>query len=381
MLLRLFTHLALLLAALPAQHEILLGTWNIEFLGADPKFRRDTKPRDAQDLRAIGRRIRELGVAVLGVQEICGERPLREVAQGAGPTWRYVLGTTGRWSDGKTQQAVGLLYDTAAIDLLYAEELLDFPSELEGVSVFHRKPVTACLRHRASGCDFRIVVVHLKAGRKDRDRKKRRAEATALRDYFDSLQRDRGEDQDIVILGDFNSTYGDPPERILTAGDAMQFVAPRKPQATIVHFDSAIDHFCVGRDFAELRRDSLRVHGADGERERARFRATYSDHFPVTVALRASGDDDPEATFRHGPPTQVLPVTRRRQGIGASPSTTGGAWPPAVGAELELKVGKRTIRGTLALPLPREQGWVVVTTAQGTTAVPMSAIDALELRR
>ena len=135
-----WTLFALACTALPAQEATTLkiGTWNLEFLGADPKYRRDTPPRDAADYQKIGAYVKQLGVAALGVQEICGSEALEKVAVAAGPTWRAVLGTSGQWTDGKTQQGVGFLYDTAMLTLLHCEELLDFPSELDGVNVFHR---------------------------------------------------------------------------------------------------------------------------------------------------------------------------------------------------------------------------------------------------
>src|SRR5690606_39571389 len=136
-----------LCVVLPAQQvtDLLIGTWNIEFLGADPKFRRDTEPRSADDLIAIGHKVKQLGVSLLAVQEISGQAVLDVVARAAGSSWRAILGTSGAWDDGKTQQGVGFLYDSSVLDLLYAEERLDFPSELDGVAVFHRKPVTAAL--------------------------------------------------------------------------------------------------------------------------------------------------------------------------------------------------------------------------------------------
>ena len=88
------TLLALACCALPAQEATTLkiGTWNLEFLGADPKYRRDTPPRDDADYQKIGAYVRQLGVAALGVQEICGSAALEKVAAAAGPTWRAVLG-------------------------------------------------------------------------------------------------------------------------------------------------------------------------------------------------------------------------------------------------------------------------------------------------
>ena len=70
--------------ALPAQGPATLkiGTWNLEFLGADGDFRNKLPLRDDADYQKIGEKIRSLGVAVLAVQEISGDAPLRKVAAG-----------------------------------------------------------------------------------------------------------------------------------------------------------------------------------------------------------------------------------------------------------------------------------------------------------
>jgi len=378
MILRLLALSLSLCFALPAQEakDIMLGTWNIEFLGADPKYRRDTPSRAPDDYVAIGRKVRDLGVAVLGVQEICGEAPLRLVARSAGPTWRAVLGTSGQWSDGKTQQGVGFLYDTDVLDLVHAEELLDFPSELDGVSVFHRKPVTAALRHRGTGSDFRIVVVHLKAGRKARDKQKRKAEATHLRAWVDSLLADPNEDHDIVILGDFNCSYGDAPETVLERGDVMRYVEHAKPGPTIMHFDTPIDQFCATRSFGELQSNSLTSHHVVGDKARLAFRKTYSDHFPVTARMTPLADDDPKATFRRGPAAQVLPTTRRANTAAGQPRRKAAAatWPPKPGALVEVLVDGRVRKGVL-VHMPVDRGWVVIDPGNGVMAFPMHKIS------
>ena len=110
-----------LLAQAPAQ-PLRLGTWNLEFLGADGNYRNNLPPRDEADFAKIGQKVKDLGVAVLAVQEICGDEPLRKVAAGAGPSWHFLLGTSGGWDDGKTSQQVGFLYDTAQVELLFAPE-------------------------------------------------------------------------------------------------------------------------------------------------------------------------------------------------------------------------------------------------------------------
>jgi len=379
-MLRILTLLACLFAALPAQEAVPLriGTWNLEFLGADPKYRRDTPPRTDDDYRRLGNFIRMLEVSVLGVQEICGQEALDKVAKAVGPTWRGVLGTTGQWSDGKTQQGVGFLYNSTQLQLVHCEELLDFPSERDGVNVFHRKPVTACLRHFGSGADFRIVVVHLKAGRKDRDKQKRRAEAKTLREWVGRLQQDPNEDQDIVILGDFNCTYGDEPERILEEGGAMQYLEQQKPSPTIMWFDEPIDQFAVARGFAEVQRDSLIALTVD-EPKRPGFRKSFSDHFPCMATLQLQGDDDPKATFMQGPQSQVLPLSRRPKTPAAPAKPAGASWPPAIGTQVRVDIEARYYVGKLLKRIPVERGWVVIEWEGKARGFPMENVHSVRV--
>jgi exonuclease III len=368
--------------ALPAQiaSDIRIGSWNIEFLGADPKYRRDTPPRSADDLIAIGKKVKDLGVVVLGVQEICGEEPLKAVAAAAGPTWRAVLGTTGQWSDNKTQQGVGFVYDSSVVDLVYAEELLEFPSELDGVSVFHRKPVTACFRHLKTRCDFRVVIVHLKAGRKARDLQKRKAEATHLRKWIDKLLEDPREDRDIVIMGDFNSTYGDDPEKMLESGGLMEYLDHQRPAPTIMHFDTPIDQFCVNKAFREVQRNSFLSHHVADPKERVQWRKTYSDHFPVTLRMTPLVDDDPESTFHRGSPDQVLPTTRRKPASTPSgkPNTQ---WPPKPGTSVVVRCLDGFVLTGKLVSVSIERGWVVVQTVEGVHAQNMAQVRSIEVAK
>lgn len=372
----------LLLSLLPAQRAIRfdIGTWNLEFFGAAPHLRNDTPPRTDEDVAALGRMIRDLGVAVLAVQEICGERPLQQLVDAIGPSWSHVLGTTGSWDDGQTQQGIGFVWDTATVELLSAEELLDFPREIDGVAVFHRKPVTACFRHKATGCDFRLVTVHLKAGQKAADEQKRRLEATRLRAWLDGLQARAGEDPDVAVLGDFNCAPGAEPEQLLGRGGAFADLVPRRRAASIMHFDEQIDHIDVARGFAELQRDSLVVHAVDGDEVRRAYRKTYSDHFPLTATVLAVGDDDPAATFAVGPVDQRLPLGARPP-VATGAGAQGSGWPPAVGARVSVRTAVATVVGTLVAPVPEGPGgWLVLDLGeQRVVGVPLA--NVLELRR
>ncbi len=362
-----------------------LGTWNLEFLGAEGNFRNNLPPRTDADYAAIGKKVRELGVHVLAVQEICGEAPLRKVATAAGPGWELVLGTSGGWDDGKTSQQLGFLYDTSAVDLLFAEELATLPRTVGETPIFHRVPLTAGFRHKATGFDFRAITVHLKAGQKPLDHEKRRLEAAALRGWLDTLLGAPTEDQDLVLLGDFNSSYGSDPERIFETGGGLQYLeaSPRPP--TILHFDDPIDHIAVGPGLTEAVPDTFAVHSDFGGLSRDRWRQTYSDHLPVTVTITAQRDEDPAATFaRVGP----APAPARAASAQAQDPAGGKVvWPPKVGTQVRVTYGlqgdlrnQRLENGSLAAELPSgPAGWVVLRTAAGVMGIPYDRVLSVEI--
>ena len=373
----------------PAQRrpQLAIGTWNLEFLGAPGNLRNDTPPRTDADLAAIGQKIKTLGVAVLAVQEICGEAPLQQVATSIGRSWAFVLGTTGGWDDGKTAQNIGFLYDGAVVELLSAEELLAFPREREGVPIFHRVPVTVCFRVRATGFDFRMITVHLKAGQKAQDEQKRRLEATILHGWLQQLQKTPGEDQDIVLLGDFNSTYGTEPETVLEEGKMMHYLEPKAKTPTIMHFPEPIDQIVVAPAFDELNEASFTVHSdLDGLYKNA-WRKTYSDHFPVTATITANSDGDPTATFTRGPAEQSLPARHRPAPSGAAPANgapaaKAAAWPPQPGTAIRVTdLAGQVYEGSLVQSLPDGPGgWIVVDARGATTAIPMAQVRTVQVK-
>jgi endonuclease/exonuclease/phosphatase family metal-dependent hydrolase len=358
MIRHILTAFAALLAAatLAAQQPVdfKVGTWNLEFLGADGNFRNNLPKRDDADYAALGKKVRELGVAVLAVQEVNDEATLRKVAAGAGASWDCVLGTSGEWDDKKTAQRVGFLWDKAAVQLLHCEELLQLPREFEGKPIFHRVPVTAAFRHVATKADFRLVTVHLKAGRKPDDEQKRRGESTLLAKWLDDLQATAGEDQDVILLGDFNCTYGTQPEQAFEASGVRRWLEHKAPAPTIMHFPEPIDQVVVAEGCAEVVRDSLAVDGDFDGMDKDAWRKVHSDHFPVTVTLRALGDDD-EATFAVGPVGQALP-TSRRVAATAKPAD----WPYVTGVRVLVQVTtNRTYEGKLTHDVPADgQGWI-----------------------
>jgi endonuclease/exonuclease/phosphatase family metal-dependent hydrolase len=362
-----------------------VGTWNLEFLGAEGNFRNNLPPRTADDHVAIGRKIAELGACIVAVQEVNDEGTLHQVAAGAGPNWTAFLGTSGEWDDKKTAQRIGFVYDKNTVDLLFAEELLQLPREFEGAPIFHRVPVTAVWKHKPSGCDFRLVTVHMKAGQKADDKKKRRGEAMALSGWLDTLARQPNEDPDVVVLGDFNSTYGTEPEQIFEQSGLRKYLDQTSASPTIMHFPEPIDQVVVSDGCVEVRRTSLHVANDFGGLSKDSWRQTYSDHYPVTFQLRCANDDDPQATFWRGGPEQALPLSQRRprEGGGAPGRELGKpiAWPFTQGRRVQVVAGGVSYSGTLLRDVAEGgTGWVMLDTEGGVVSVHATQVTALRLR-
>lgn len=358
---------ALLLALWAPAQSLRIGTWNLEQFGSRPD-----PSRTGREHEAIADYIRRLDVAVLAVQEIGGEEPLADLCRRIGRSWRCVLGRSGGHSDGKGRISVGFLFDDDRVELLLAEELLDLPRALEGQPIFHRLPVTACFRARDGGTDFRLVTVHLKAGRKEADFHKRRLEVATLRDWLLRLCGSPDEDQDVIVLGDFNHSYDAEARELFERGDLVRYLTSCKPSdPTIVHFDAPIDMIAVHRGCSEVEADTFEVHNEDGLTDVQRWRSTYSDHFPVTVALRSGPDDDPAATFARQP-AHALPV------LGGAAAAQDPA-PPEEPIRAGMRVQVITLNGRFEGQLLRPLGeWIHLRANDGrVTALPLRNVVAV----
>ncbi len=306
--------------------KIRIGTWNLEHFGQRDKFQdraNAPKNRTPEQVKAIAKFITDMAVDVLALQEIGGPEPLQDLLHHLGGDYRFVLGTTGIY--GETRISVGFLWNSKRVELLQCEEMADFPRKVGALSVFHRKPVNAVFRVVGGGMDFRAITVHLKASRGSKNEAKRKAEVTVLREYIAKLQESDGEDADIVVLGDFNHTFGAPAHDAFVSDDLVVYAKAEGTAAilspTIVWFDEPIDQIALTKGVRdEVVPASLSIHNQHGEYTEAskdkitpielQWRVNYSDHYPVTIDLSAGVDNDPKATFAK--PGHSLPVVGAR---------------------------------------------------------------------
>jgi endonuclease/exonuclease/phosphatase family metal-dependent hydrolase len=273
-----------------AAEPLRIGAWNLEFYG-----QRNDPPRTDADRDAIAAKVRELGIDVLAVGEINGRDRLEDLAERIGPSWRGVLGTTGIFSEEPFKQlGVGFLWDSSKVELINAGEFSALPRYKDGLPVYHRVPVTAAFRAKDGGPDFRLVAVHLKAGMKPNDSRKRTIELEGLRGRLEAMLEEEGEDGDVIVLGDFNHDTRAAESRVLTGEGFATY--PAGEGQTIIHFEEQIDHIVPLAGFDEVDVATFRIHN-DGMEAPGEWRRVYSDHFPVTIDLRPVPDDDPESEF------------------------------------------------------------------------------------
>jgi endonuclease/exonuclease/phosphatase family metal-dependent hydrolase len=379
--------LVLLLGAAPttlaqgAPAPLRVGTWNLEQLG----FRKNP-PRPPDAPARIAAFVRELGVAVLAVQEVGGADALAPVAEALGPRWDFVLGTTGGFTQDPGQINVGFLFDQDRVELLAAHELAGLPRERQQLALFHRVPVVAAFRARAGGFDFRLVSVHLKAGRRPDDERKRLLEVAALRDALRQLLAGPDEDQDLLVLGDFNHTYGTAEAQAFCEGGLLRYLQSTTERPTILHFPEPIDHVAATQGILEeLVAASRTVHDGAAVADRAAWRACYSDHLPVTVELACDADRDPRAHLRAPARAAPLPAARRAAFAAPAAAAVAAATPrppagiePGARIELVLRQGGRH-EGILLVPLG---DWIHLDLGKGTRAAfPRENVEGLFERR
>jgi len=269
----------------PGLAPLRIGAWNLEFFG-----NREDPPRTEDDVQAVADYIKGLEVQALAVSEINGEKPLKDLCGRLGPGWKYVVGTSGQLGE-KGQIAPGFLWNDARLEMTGAGELQD----LRQGQLFHRVPIMAGFKCRAGGPDFRMVAVHLKAGREADDFARREGESKALRGFLAKLVADSAEDNDIVVVGDFNHCHTAGEADILADDAFAAFLTKANAGRSIMHFDRQIDHIVPLGTFEEIETRSFKIHNKEGMRDSDAWRKTYSDHFPVTAELAAVPDDDPQA--------------------------------------------------------------------------------------
>jgi exonuclease III len=245
-----------------------LATWNIENM-----------PRSPNTVRALQALIPALGLDIYAVQEIADTLAFRQVLAG-------LSGYDGLFSAddyGSFYQKTGVIYRRGVVAVSDVRQLF------WRSSAFPRPPLEMNVRaeHHGQSFDFRLIVLHLKAGTAPEDEEQRRQSCIELKAYLDSVLV-AGGDSDVVVVGDWNDRLDDPsPDNVFAPllDDTLDYrfltlpLAGSSQNASYIG-GSLIDHVMVTTaalaEYGSGYTTTLRL-----DDEMASYEVDVSDHRPV----------------------------------------------------------------------------------------------------
>jgi len=254
----------------------LIMSWNLE-----------TFPKSSSTVEKASAVIASLKPALLAVVEVDNTSVFQGMVADL-PGYAHVLN-----DDPGAFTRVGLVFDESRVSLGNVDTLFKGNNY-----AFPRPPLRASVNLAlADGSTFSFVaiVLHLKAMVDQDSEERRRAAVIALDDYVRD-QLALGEEDDFVLLGDFNDKIDEPPQwnvfgPFLGAPETYSFLteaAAADGDYSYIPFSSLIDHILVTDGaIAELGGDKAQIFHL--EEEVGAYESTVSDHLPVGVYAIGTG--------------------------------------------------------------------------------------------
>lgn len=181
--------------------EVTVGSFNIRFFGSSDDF-----ARSKEEIKALATYIKDMNCDVVCCQEIDhsgdanenGKRDLRELMDSLGDKFSSWYGQTGGG------QGLLFIWRNDRVELKDRGELNGIHREKPPGSnkkSFPRIPLSAYVRPKNGGPDFRLITVHLYWG----NNKARFHEAKQLNSWVKAYLAEHGSDKDVLLIGDCNT--------------------------------------------------------------------------------------------------------------------------------------------------------------------------------
>ena len=259
---------------------IEVGWWNIRDLGDS---------RDAAEIGQIADVIRDLEVVMIG--EVNNPNALRRIAEDLGPNWSWAATDEKIGRTSGSREYYGYLWDTDYVEMVGGVHVDTDPDDL-----IDREPAWATFRTYDDSLDFTVIGVHITWGDRVADR---RAEIRALPAVWERVQAATADDDDLILVGDFNRNLGDVAFDDLMAIDGMFCVnlEPTKGDrlVTVVAGKSSYDQIFIDTDHTREwtgEYDVLDFDVTDFDDDDDAAKLAVSDHRPVLISLALPGEDD-----------------------------------------------------------------------------------------
>ena len=260
------------------QTDLRLAAWNIRIMSH--------KSRSDAELMEIARTLADYDF--IAIVELRDEAVLKRTQR--------ILSQMGKMYDYQFSPAVGrgvkercaFLYKKERVSVIRPGEL--YPDAADGKDDFSRDPYWATFR--AGEFDFSVIAVHVIWGERVAQRK---AEVKALADVYKYVQAANGDEDDVLLVGDFNRNPTDKEaySRIMTIPSMTRLF--QFPQKSHIRDSSLYDNIFFQKDYLT---EYLNKSGIDrfdetdfGNNDKAANLAV-SDHRPVWAVFSIEIDDD-----------------------------------------------------------------------------------------
>lgn len=296
--------------------KLRLATWNVRWFPVGKSADQPENFAEPTDLAWLVCTIRWMQIDILALQEILATTKATQALQTltdhlthqTGQTWRWHRQPCGRPDD----HHIGLLWNDSRVSLTQFDSLWQFNAK----AVNGSNPCTYGLRpgqyarvqsRTTNGVDFHLIAVHLKSGPTVFDVEERHK---ALNRIDQAIAPYLKQDQDVVIVGDFNTMgAGDWNSRDSEIKNLRRHLEKEQPgfrdvepQPQCSHYFRGrggwLDHILVPHDMKEVTVTSATVTGycavAGCQRIRGDYPPAYrhlSDHCPVVVEIEDKDQD------------------------------------------------------------------------------------------
>ncbi|MFH1860179.1 MAG: endonuclease/exonuclease/phosphatase family protein [bacterium] len=214
--------------------HIEIATFNIEHLTTKGK-----------DIKQIARVIKDLGLDVVGIEEIEEIGALEKLVS-------YLDGFKYKITSGNAPIRVGVIYNSSTIDVTQTSEITSLT--LNNTNMF-RPGLRIRAKVKPDGFDFTMAVVHLKSksGGESQTDTYRQQQIKCLSDWMDTELRANHKERDIIIVGDFNESIERAPFASLSRRKDVKILTGDLPPGNISYIgkegnrrnQSLIDHIIL----------------------------------------------------------------------------------------------------------------------------------------
>jgi endonuclease/exonuclease/phosphatase family metal-dependent hydrolase len=300
-MLRFFVSFLLALSFLQnASADVNIGTWNLEHLSVRPN-------KDFQGIAKVAQK-----VDFLAVQELMNEDALQALA-------KELTRQTGKHWSAMASHAVGRSSYKEMYGFVWRDDVVAYEdgavTYLDRNDTFEREPYSARFKSLKDGTTFVVATVHILYGKSQADRA---SEITALSDYWAWLKDTYPGNNQIMLMGDFNTPPTSPAwDHLDASAKPLMLAGASTLSTTDGKFANLYDNIFVSKNTA-IRVNDVQVFNYPKflGMTHAKGRDSVSDHAPIFLSANFSGGSPSTASAQPRPtlPNPMKPAVTANNG-------------------------------------------------------------------